>query len=60
MQRTLFKYESTLNELDIVFKNNDREAVMYDLKKLCDAQMKEILILQRELDSLSKQGSHYQ
>jgi len=54
MQRTLFKYESTLNELDIVFKNNDREAVMYDLKKLCDAQMKEILILQRELDSLSK------
>jgi len=54
MQRTLFKYESTLNELDIVFKNNDREAVMYDLKKLCDVQMKEILILQRELDSLSK------
>lgn len=50
LQRTIFKYESTLTELDVIFRNDDRETVVYDLKKLTENQLKEIIQLQKELD----------
>ena len=36
LQRTLYKYESTLTEMDIIFRSDERDAIVYDLKKLIE------------------------
>lgn len=48
MQRSLYKYETTLAELDIILRNEARDQVIYDLKKLVENQLKQIVGLQKE------------
>ena len=50
LQRTLYKYESTLTEMDIIFRSDERDSIIYDLKKLTEKQLKESIALQKELD----------
>jgi hypothetical protein len=45
MQRSLYKYETTLAELDIILRNEARDQVIYDLKKLVETQLKQIIVL---------------
>ena len=40
MQRSLYKYETTLAELDIILRNEARDQVIYELKKLVETQLK--------------------
>ena len=40
MQRSLYKYETTLAELDVILRNEARDQVIYDLKKLVESQLK--------------------
>lgn len=48
MQRSLYKYETTLAELDIILRNEARDQVIYDLKKLVENQLKQIVSLQKD------------
>jgi hypothetical protein len=43
--------------MDVIFRSDDREAIIYDLKKLTETQLKEILALQKELDLRSASTS---
>ena len=54
LQKTLYKYETTLSELDIIFRSDDRDGIIYDLKKLTENQLKEILSMQKEIEMRSK------
>jgi hypothetical protein len=36
LQKTLFKYETTLSEMDIIFRSDDRDGIIYDLKRLAE------------------------
>jgi hypothetical protein len=51
MQRSLYKYETTLAELDIILRNEARDQVIYELKKLVETQLKQIVILQKDAES---------
>ena len=48
MQRSLYKYETTLAELDVILRNEARDQVIYDLKKLVENQLKQIINLQKD------------
>jgi len=48
MQRSLYKYETTLAELDVILRNEARDQVIYDLKKLVENQLKQIITLQKD------------
>lgn len=37
-------------EMDIVFRSENQNSIVYELKKLTETQMKEIIALQREID----------
>lgn len=50
MQKTLYKYETTLSEMDIIFRSDDNSGIIFDLKKLAETQLKEIISLQKELE----------
>ena len=46
LQRTLYKYEQTLSDLDSVFRNGSQGGdVMAELKRVTDKQLKEIVML---------------
>jgi hypothetical protein len=51
MQRSLYKYETTLAELDIILRNEARDQVIYELKKLVESQLKQIVTLQKDLET---------
>lgn len=36
--------------MDAIFRSDERDAVIFDLKKLTEAQLKEIVKLQREIE----------
>lgn len=40
MQRQLHKYETTLAELDIILRGEQRDKVVVELKKLVESQLK--------------------
>lgn len=41
LQRQIYKHESTMTELDSIFrKGKSRDDVIFDLKKLVESQMK--------------------
>ena len=50
LQRTLYKYESTLEELDSVLRETENADVILDLKRIAEKQLKEIVMLQREVE----------
>lgn len=45
MQRSLYKYETTLAELDVILRNEQRDSQVYELKKLVENQLKQIVSL---------------
>ena len=50
LQRTLYKYEYTLNDLDSVFRGAHGNDVILDLKRITEKQLKEIVMLQKEVE----------
>ena len=55
MQRQLYKYETTLAELDVILRSDKRDKSIFELKKLVESQLKQILVLQKELEQ-ARQG----
>ena len=57
MQRQLYKYETTLAELDMVLRSDARgDSQIYELKKLVESQLKQIIVLQKEVE-LARNGA---
>ena len=56
LQRTLYKYESTLSELDDVLRDAQNADVILDLKKIAEKQLKEIVMLQKEVETVKNCG----
>ncbi len=50
LQRTLYKYEQTLNDLDSAFRGAQGNDVILDLKRITEKQLKEIVMLQKEIE----------
>ena len=50
MQRSLYKYETTLAELDVILRGEQRDQAILELKKLVENQLKQIVSLQKESD----------
>ena len=48
MQRSLYKYETTLAELDVILRGEQRDQAIFELKKLVENQLKQIVSLQKE------------
>lgn len=40
MQRQLYKYETTLAELDVILRSEKRDQSIFELKKLVEQQLK--------------------
>ena len=40
MQRQLYKYETTLAELDVILRSDKRDKSIFELKKLVETQLK--------------------
>jgi len=40
MQRQLYKYETTLAELDVILRGDKRDKSIHELKKLVEGQLK--------------------
>lgn len=40
MQRQLYKYETTLAELDVILRSDKRDQSIFELKKLVENQLK--------------------
>ena len=59
MQRQLYKYETTLSELDVILRGEKRDQTVFELKKLVESQLKQIVVLQKELE-LARQGQRQQ
>jgi hypothetical protein len=57
LQRTLYKYETTLAELDSVLRENKNSDVIMELKKITDRQLKEIVLLQKEVEIVKYSSS---
>ena len=55
MQRQLYKYETTLAELDVILRSDKRDKSIFELKKLVESQLKQIIVLQKEVE-LARQG----
>ena len=51
MQRQQYKYETTLSELDVILRNDQRDKQVFELKKLVENQLKQIVNLQREAET---------
>ena len=52
LQRTLYKYESTLSELDDVLRDSQNADIILDLKKIAEKQLREIVMLQKEVETV--------
>ena len=50
MQRQLYKYETTLAELDVILRSEKRDQANFELKKLVEQQLKQIVALQKEVE----------
>ena len=50
MQRQLYKYETTLAELDVILRTEKRDSANFELKKLVEQQLKQIVSLQKEVE----------
>lgn len=50
LQKAIYKYETTLQEMDAIFRSDERDSVIFDLKRLIEVQLKELVKLQREAD----------
>ena len=50
MQRQLYKYETTLAELDVILRSEKRDQANFELKKLVESQLKQIVALQKEVE----------
>ena len=50
LQRTLYKYEQTLSDLDSVFRGAHGSDVILELKRVTEKQLKEIVKLQNEVE----------
>ena len=55
MQRQLYKYETTLAELDVILRSEKRDQQVFELKKMIEGQLKQIVVLQKEIE-LVRQG----
>lgn len=51
----MYKYETTLAELDVILRSDKRDKSVFELKKLVENQLKQILVLQKEVE-LARQG----
>lgn len=45
MQRQMYKYETTLAELDVILRADKRDQANFELKKLVENQLKQIIAL---------------
>jgi len=54
LQRTLYKYEQTLADLDSAFRNTNSGDMVSDLKRITEKQLKEIVMLQREIEMVKE------
>lgn len=55
LKRTIFKYENTLAQLDSIFRrDDDKEECIYELKKLTESQLHDVIRLQNEVSDLQK------
>jgi len=52
LQRTLYKYETTLGELDNVLRDNTNSDIIIELKRIAEKQLKEIILLQKEVETV--------
>ena len=50
MQRQLYKYETTMAELDVCLRADKRDQSNFELKKLVENQLKQIIALQKEVE----------
>lgn len=58
MQRSLYKYETTLAELDVILRNEQRDAQVFELKKLVENQLKQIVSMQKSEADFNRHSSH--
>ncbi len=54
LQRTLYKYEQTLADLDGAFRQSNGGEMVSDLKRIAEKQLKEIVMLQKEIDMVNQ------
>ena len=45
LQRQLYKYETTLSELDIILQGGKHDQTIFELKKMVEGQLKQIVVL---------------
>ena len=50
MQRQLYKYETTLAEFDVILRSDKRDQQVFELKKLVESQLKQIIQLQKDVE----------
>ena len=50
LQRTLYKYEQTIADFDSVLRGSRGGDMAMDLKKIAEKQLKEIVMLQKEIE----------
>ena len=58
MQRSLYKYETTLAELDVILSSEQRDAQVLELKKLVENQLKQIMSMQKSETDFNRLNSH--
>lgn len=58
LQKTVYKYEQTLAQLDQILRKKDgdqKDNVIFELKKLTDTQLQEIVKLQADLSTIRRE-----
>ena len=50
LQRTLYKFEATIADFDSALRGSHNGDKILDLKKIAEKQLKEIVMLQKEID----------
>ena len=51
LQRQLYKYETTMSELDVVIRSEHKDQAIFELKKMVESQLKQIVALQKEIEA---------
>ncbi len=57
LQRTLYKYETTIAELDNVLRDTPNSDLILELKRIAEQQLQEIVSLQREVEIVKFRGT---
>jgi hypothetical protein len=53
LQRNIYEYEKNLADLNNIFSRDDpKDSVIFELKKLTDNQLQEIVKLQQDIDTM--------